>query len=165
MNQTTNRRKGRLVDRKFQIGLAWRILLVFLLFFFAGILLVFAPSMFGLFTGESLESLEPAATEFLILHHRIWPAVVIVLIGMFAYTVIMSHRIAGPIYRINDVLRKMIGGKFPDTVTFRKGDYFQETAELLETLAKTLAEEGRPGRGSGVRESTGDGGSAGTNRE
>ena len=48
MNHATNRRKGRLVDRQFQVGLAWRILLVFLLFFFLGILLVFAPSMFGL---------------------------------------------------------------------------------------------------------------------
>lgn len=165
MNPSTNRRKGRLVDRQFQIGLAWRIQLVFLLFFFLGIFLVFAPSMFGLLTGKSPESLEPAATEFLVLHHRIWPAVVIVLIGMFAYTIFLGHRIAGPIYRINDVLRAMIGGVFPDTVTFRKGDYFQETAELLQTLSNTLAEGGRPGTGSGAREPADGGGPAGTNRE
>lgn len=164
MNHATNRRKRRLVDRQFQIGLAWRVLLVFLLFFFAGIFLVFAPSMFGLLMGENLESLKPAATEFLILHHRIWPAVVIVLIGMFAYTIVVSHRIAGPIYRINEVLRKMIGGEFPDGVAFRKGDYFQETAELLETLAKRLAEGGRPPGEGDVQGSSG-GGSAGTKRK
>lgn len=164
MNPTTNRRKGRLVDRQFQVGLAWRFLLAFLLLFFLGVFLVFAPSMFGLFVGETLESLEPAATEFLILHHRIWPAVVIVLIGMFAYAIAVSHRIAGPVYRINEVLRRMIGGEFPDKIAFRKGDYFQETAELLETLSKTLADGGRAGGGSGVRKSAGDDGPAGTER-
>jgi nitrate reductase NapE component len=165
VHPSTNRRKGRLVDRQFQIGLAWRNLMVFLLFFFLGIFLVFAPSMFGLLTGESLESLAPAASEFLILHHRIWPAVVIVLIGMFAYTIVMSHRIAGPIYRINEVLRKMIGGEFPDSVTFRKNDYFQETAALLATLSKQLAEGDRPGGGSGERTSDDERGPAGSNRE
>jgi len=165
VDPSTNRRKGRLVDRQFQIGLAWRNLMVFLLFFFLGIILVFAPSMFGLLTGESLESLAPAASEFLILHHRIWPAVVIVLVGMFAYTIVISHRIAGPIYRINEVLRKMIGGEFPDSVTFRKNDYFQETAALLETLSKRLAEGNRPGEGSGARTSDDERGPAGANRE
>ncbi len=165
MNPTPNRRKGRLVNRQFQIGFAWRILLVFLLFFFLGIFLVFAPSMVGLFTGESLETLEPAANEFLILHQRIWPAVVIVLLGMFAYTIVVSHRIAGPIYRINDVLRSMIRGELPHTVTFRKGDYFQETAELLQTLADTLVAGGRTGGGSGPQESGGDGAPAGENQE
>ncbi len=142
MNPKTDRRKGRLVDRQFQVGLAWRMLLVFLLLFFLGIFLVFAPSMFGLLTGETLESLEPAATEFLVLHHRVWPAVVVVLVGMFAYTIVVSHRIAGPVYRINDVLRKMIAGEFPASISFRKGDFFQETAELLQTLSNRLVEEG-----------------------
>lgn len=164
MNPTTNRRKGRLVDRQFQVGLAWRILLVFLLFFFLGIFLVFAPSMFGLFTGESLEALEPAANEFLVLHRRIWPAVVVILIGMFGYTIVVGHRIAGPVYRINDVLRTLIRGEFPDTVAFRKGDYFQETAELLRTLSRTLAERARPGGTSGTKEPADDD-PGGTNRE
>lgn len=145
MNPTTNRRRGCLIDRKFQVGLAWRFLLVFLLFFVLGIFLVFAPSMFGLLTGDTLESLEPAANEFLVLHHRVWPAVVVVLVGMFAYTIVVSHRIAGPIYRINDVLRKMIAGEFPERVAFRKGDYFRETADLLQALAKRLG--GKAGSG------------------
>lgn len=153
------------MDRQFQVGIAWRLLLAFLLLFFLGIFLVFAPSMFGLLTGETLESLEPAATEFLILHHRIWPAVVIVLVGMFAYTIVLSHRIAGPVYRINDVLRKMIGREFPGTVTFRTGDYFQETAKLLETLSKTLVERSGPGEGSGAPDPVDEDGPDRANRE
>ena len=62
MNPTTNRRKGRLVDRQFQIGLAWRILLVFLLFFFLGIflelvLLICLASLFSTFTTPVLSAM------------------------------------------------------------------------------------------------------------
>jgi len=164
VERTKNRRKGRLVDRQFQIGLAWRMLLVFLLLFFVGIFLVFAPSMLGLLAGETIESLEPAANEFLILHHRIWPAVVVVLLGMFAYTIVVSHRIAGPVYRINDVLRKMIGGEFPDRVTFRKGDYFLETAELLQALSNMLSGRGRSGAEAGTGTPEDEGETARTDR-
>lgn len=139
MTAPTNRRKARLVDRRFQLGLAWRMLLVFLLFFASGIFLVFAPSMFGLLTGVDLAELEPAAQEFLILHQRVWPAVLLVLAGVFVYTLIASHRIAGPIYRINAVLRMMLQDEYPKSVTLRKGDHFHETAQLLELLSRKLA--------------------------
>ncbi len=139
MTAPPNRRKVRLVDRQFQLGLAWRMLLVFLLFFVSGIFLVFAPSVFGILTGAGLAELEPAAQEFLILHQRIWPAVLLVLAGVFLYTLVASHRIAGPIYRINAVLRKMLEDEYPKDVSLRKGDHFRETAELIELLSRKLA--------------------------
>ncbi len=150
------RRKPRLVDRRFQLGLAGRIAAVFVLLFAVGILVVFAPSVFGLLTGVDLSELQPAAQEFLVLHRRIWPAVLIVLVGIFAYSLYFSHRIAGPIYRINTVLRMLLRGESPAHVELRKGDYFHDTAELLERLARRL-DSGRtkepPGdsRGAGDR--------------
>ena len=138
MTRPNDRRKTRLADRRFQFGLAWRMLLVFLLFFVAGILLVFAPSVIGLLTGADLAELEPAAEELLILHQRIWPAVLFVLVGVFLYTLVFSHRIAGPIYRINKAIEMMLRGECPKRITLRKGDHFQETAELLERLAQQI---------------------------
>jgi len=133
------RQRFRLVDKQYQFGLAWRMLGAFLLFFFLGIILVFAPSVFRLLTGVDLAELEPASQEFLILHHRIWPAVLFVLVGMFLYTLRFSHRIAGPIYRINSVLQTMLKGEYPNRVALRKGDHFHPTAELLEALSRQLA--------------------------
>lgn len=141
MTTRPDRRKSRMVDRQYQFGLAWRMLLVFLLFFAIGILVVFAPSMFGLLTGSDLSDLEPAAQEFLILHRRIWPAVLVVLAGVFIYTLLLSHRIAGPIHRINQVLKMLVRGEYPDSVTLRKGDHFHQTAELLDHLSKQLARQ------------------------
>ncbi len=146
---TPNRRKSRLVDRRYQFGLAWRMLLVFLLFFAIGVFLVFAPSAIMVLTGADLSELELASQEFLILHRRIWPAVLVVLAGVFVYTLLFSHRIVGPIYRINQVLQMMLRGEYPGNITLRKGDHFQETAELLERLSQQIArqrEEGAMGR-------------------
>jgi hypothetical protein len=128
--------------------MAWRMLFVFLLFFAIGVFVVFAPSAFRLLTGADLAELEPAAQEFLILHRRIWPAVLVVLAGVFAYTLFFSHRIVGPIHRINKVLQMMLRGEYPGSVSLRKGDHFQQTAELLERLSQQLArqrKEGAPG--------------------
>ena len=149
MTTPRNRRRIRLVDRQYQLGMAWRMFLAFLLFFAIGIFLVFAPSMFGLLVGADLEELEPAAREFLILHRRIWPAVLFVLVGVFVYTALFSQRIAGPIYRINTVLQAMLRGEYPESVTLRKGDHFHQTADLVARLSRQLAgrrQEDPPGR-------------------
>ncbi len=149
MTPPSNRRKSRIVDRKYQFGLAWRMLLVFLCFFATGVLLVFAPSMYQLMTGADLAELEPAAQEFLILHKRIWPSVLFILVGVFGYTLVFSHRIAGPIYRINSVMETMLKGEYPKSVTLRKGDHFQKTAELLERLSQKFARQREEGTRDG----------------
>ena len=151
MKAVVKRQRLRLVDLQYQFGLAWRMLAAFLLFFFAGIVLVFAPSASRLLTGATLTELEPASQEFLILHHRIWPAVLFVLVGVFLYTLWFSHRIAGPIYRINKVLQTMLKGEYPNRVALRKGDHFHSTAELLEALSQQLAgKRGKEGGGKPV---------------
>ena len=153
MTTHENRRRSRLVDRQFQVGLAWRIMLVFLMLIAGGVVLVFAPSILVLATGRDLATLEPAAREFLVLHARIWPAILVVLAGAFVYTIVLSHRIAGPVYRINSTLKKMIAGEYPAAVTLRRGDFLGETAELLQDLSRKLALEGAPrDEGAATRE-------------
>ena len=132
------RRRTRLVDRKFQLGLAWRLLLVMTGFFVAGIVLAFAPSAVVLVTGSDPNSLEPAAEEFLVLHRRVWPAALFSFAGVFVYCLLFSHRVAGPVYRINAALRQMLRGDPPAEIRFRKGDYFQPTAELLAELSRKM---------------------------
>jgi hypothetical protein len=149
-----NRRRTRIVDRQFQLGLAVRLLLVLTALFAAGIALAFAPSAYVLATTNDLKSLEPAAAEFLVLHRRLWPAAFLSFAGIFVYAIFFSHRIAGPVYRINAVLRALIDGRDPPAVKFRDGDYFLPTATLLGELAEKMriSREGaptRPGNPSG----------------
>jgi hypothetical protein len=134
-----NRRQSRVVDRQFQFGLAWRLLLVLTALFAGGILLMFAPSLYVMLTTKDLSSLEPAAAEFLVLHKRIWPAALLSFAGVFVYALRFSHRIAGPVYRIDAVLRQMLRDEYPETVTFRENDHFQPTAQLLTELSRKLS--------------------------
>lgn len=141
MARTANRRRLHLVDRQYQIGIAWRMMIAYLVFFAAGLLLMFGPSMIVLLTNQDLSAVEPAAREFLALHKRIWPAALLIGGCVFVYTLLVSHRIAGPIYRINAVIRQMIEGEYPDKVSLRRGDHFQGTADLLTALSRKLAAE------------------------
>jgi hypothetical protein len=133
-----NRRRTRIVNRQFQLGLAARLLLVLAALFAAGIAVAFAPSAYVLATTNDLKSLEPAASEFLVLHQRLWPAALLSFAGIFFYAIFFSHRIAGPVYRINAILRALIDGRDPPVVKFRDGDYFQPTAALLKELSEKL---------------------------
>jgi hypothetical protein len=133
------------MDRHFQLGLAVRLLLALAILFAAGLLLAFAPSYYVLATTNDLKSLEPAASEFLVLHKRLWPMVLLSLAGIFMYAIFFSNRIVGPLYRINAILRALIEDRDPPIVTFRNDDYFQPTAALLKELSgKMRASRGIP---------------------
>ena len=133
-----NRRRTRIVDRQFQLGLAARLLLVLTILFAAGLVLAFAPSYYVLATTNDLKSLEPAAAEFLVLHKRLLPAALLSLAGIFFYAIFFSHRIAGPLYRINAILKALIEDRDPPIVKFRDDDYFQPTAALLKELSEKM---------------------------
>jgi hypothetical protein len=138
------------VDRQFQIGLAVRLILVLAALFAVGIALAFAPSIYVLATTNDLKSLEPAAAEFLMLHKRLWPAAFLSFAGIFAYAIFFSHRIAGPVYRINASLRALIDNRDPPVVKFRDGDCFHPTARLLEELSEKMrTSRGNPSTRSG----------------
>jgi len=133
-----NRRRARIVDRQFQLGIAARLLLVLSILFATGLLLAFAPSYYVIATTSDLKSLEPAAAEFLVLHKRLLPAAILSLAGIFLYAIFFSRRVAGPVYRINAILRALIEDQDPPVVKFRDDDYFQPTAALLKELAEKM---------------------------
>jgi len=60
---------------------------------------------------------------------------VIVVFGVF-----FLHRVAGPVYRFQSVLRRMAHGEVPDDVHLREGDYFTETADDLNHVLRLLRE-------------------------
>ncbi len=89
--------------------------------YFGTIVLVFAvvvflPLVFQLRPGKA----EELADEFLSFHARLWPALFIVLVLLAFHSVLLSHRIAGPLYRFRSVLRaelRPVGSGFPAWTT------------------------------------------------
>lgn len=63
---------------------------------------------------------------------------IIVAIFIIAYGVFLSHRVAGPLYRMNRYLEENKGKDNPSELRFRKGDYFPELAENFNKYVKEL---------------------------
>ena len=50
----------------------------------------------------------------------------------------LSHRFAGPIYKLRGVLKQMADGKDIEPMSFRKGDYWFNLAEDVNRIAERL---------------------------
>jgi methyl-accepting chemotaxis protein len=55
-----------------------------------------------------------------------------------AMAIVLSHRIAGPLYRLERHLEEVGTGKEPVDVKFRKGDLYQPLAEACNTVLARL---------------------------
>ena len=77
--------------------------------------------------------------------------VVFGIIGVLALCVGMgvglwiSHRVAGPIYRMRRHLQEAAAGRAPQPIRFRQGDYFQELADAYNEELITRGRIRRPG--------------------
>ena len=84
---------------------------------------------------ESLPQLEERRNDILIylgLYHLVFNAIV------FFFLLRMTHKVAGPVYKLTNLFRNFRDGQRPAKVDFRSGDYFHdlafETTKLFEYL-------------------------------
>ena len=69
--------------------------------------------------------------------------ILIIFIAVIAtgfFGVFFLHRVAGPVYRFRQVLKKMGSGEIPSEVQLRKKDFFKETADELNRVIQLLKE-------------------------
>jgi len=57
---------------------------------------------------------------------------------LIVFGILLSHKIAGPIYRINQDLKSMTKDGKLRTLHFRKGDFFVETTKTFNEFVKSL---------------------------
>ena len=76
--------------------------------------------------------------QLLQIHLRLWP--VLVLAGAIGgvYALQRSHKVAGPLYRLNQVMADIASGKDVKNVTFRAGDEFREFEELATNVSSRI---------------------------
>jgi len=115
--------------------------LVPLLFFGAAlILLVLFPLNFALM-GPDPELKHPATLGevFTLMDARIWFALVISMFVSCLLSYFVTHKFAGQLYRIEQILRKGKEGSLPLSVQVRRDDDLQELAGLLDGNFKKTA--------------------------
>jgi len=62
---------------------------------------------------------------------------------IFFMTLFVSHRIAGPIFKLKRALEQAINGDYSDKIRFRKYDYFTELADTYNELMEVLQNDGK----------------------
>ena len=119
-------------------------MLLFTFLYFVGTVVIFASVLFvPLMRNLDAKGLSPeqrgmVAAEFLSLHYRFWPAIPVVVLLLGAHSIIISHRIAGPLHRFRQVYKEVTKGKLSGSVRLRKNDYLKEDAELISTMLDSL---------------------------
>ena len=59
---------------------------------------------------------------------------------VFVLCIFLTHKIAGPMYKLTNYLRKIAHGEPPSIITFRDGDNFAEVAEEVNNAFDRLAD-------------------------
>lgn len=131
------KRKKILIDR-----LQYRLLginlfhLTCIIFLF--LIAIFSPVIIALYGSPSPEQAEQASAEFLGLHKRIWPAVPLALLLISLHSIVISHRIAGPLYRFRKVFEAVEQGDMTIRAVIRKKDYLGREADSLNQMIDGL---------------------------
>jgi methyl-accepting chemotaxis protein len=128
-----------LLDRKFQLRLTLQI--VGMVYFY----LVLFSLITNLRPLRTLIFQEGTETEYLVAVERLRVFVglmalplVLTLVCVCLHSILFSHRLAGPLHRIREIIRQVRRGKIPSTVELRRHDYFQDLCEDLDALCGQL---------------------------
>ena len=132
------RRRRILID-----GLQYRFLGINLLYFLVVLLILaaflFTPLVMQLRNGTlSAAEQQEVAGECLTLHKRIWPALLITLGLLSVHSVLVSHRIAGPLCQFRRILEALRDGDLTVRATIRSNDYLGKEEAVINEMIDAL---------------------------
>lgn len=123
-----------LINRDLQLRLIRNNLFYLLLCVIATASILLYPLIHEMMFVADLESQYRAAQTFLLLVKWLIPAVVIVLILFMGHTIIISHRICGPLVNFTHAFDRMAQGDLTGKVYIRKGDYLQSECDRINLM-------------------------------
>jgi methyl-accepting chemotaxis protein len=122
-----NRRRQRFIDPAVQGTLIKRVTFHWLVFFAASFILL--PVWQVLFGGVVATSFAQALLDAWVRCVPVY-AVLLVLLPLFILDiVVLSHRFAGPIYRLRQTVRSLADGEHIQRMKFRDGDFWMDIAD------------------------------------
>lgn len=105
--------------------------------------MMFLPSILEISSGEITAKQQRAAQEILLMHKRFWPALIVVLIVVSAHSMLIFHRIFGPLYRFRRIFKSVTSGDLSVITKIRKNDFLhtEEIAirEMITSLKTNVA--------------------------
>lgn len=123
------------IQRKyFLLSLVPLIFYSFLILFF-----LFLPLDLLFFSEASSTQKAAVLWQLRALGVRVWPAVLLSMLLSAVLSIFVTHKFAGPLYRFEEMLRRMAEGDFVQRVKLRKGDELRELEEILNRFLSHLS--------------------------
>lgn len=138
MNMKPYKRRKFFIEKQFQTKYLLLTILLLALYSLIFVALIFLPYILPLHYNTPLTERAEAAEILLILHNRVWPALLVVIMLLGSLSIFISHKIAGPLYRLKKALQEITEGNLDTRVTLRKGDELRDMAEHINHLAEEL---------------------------
>lgn len=138
VERVRSKRSEKFISRKIQFRFAFTVVPYMLLYTLAAALAVLAPFVIKLFWGVSLEEQERVVSLFLTLYQNLWAVAAFSLILIASHSILMAHKMAGPIRKFEETLRALETWDVPDQLKLRKDDYFRELEGSWNELLKSL---------------------------
>lgn len=135
------RRKNYFIKKRFQLSFLYRFLLLLLVesLLIAGLFMYISSDTLTTGYFNYILKIERTSDFFFVSLLLIISIVVIgmAIIGMILF-ILLSHRIAGPLYRFEHDLEEMAKGDLTKRISLRKTDQLTELKEALNTMVDSL---------------------------
>jgi methyl-accepting chemotaxis protein len=135
---TLQKRRTYYIDKHFQTKHMLLTMLLLLTYTFAFIIIIFAPYILTLFLDYPLAEKAEAARTLLLLHSTVWPGIGGVILLFGAVSIFISHKTAGPLYRLKKSIAEITEGNLDVKIRLRKWDDLKDLAEHVNMLAEEL---------------------------
>ncbi|MBU0675521.1 MAG: methyl-accepting chemotaxis protein [Proteobacteria bacterium] len=91
-------------------------------------------------SGAIVTLAEKAASSHVLLelHTHIWPAVTVVILLFAALSIVVTHKVVGPLFSIDRTIRQIAGGDLTARARIRDGDDLREFHENFNVMATNL---------------------------
>jgi methyl-accepting chemotaxis protein len=138
MIMTNNQRRNYYIDKKFQTKYVLLTILLLTIYTFIFIMIIFAPYILTLYFSYPLAEKAEAARVILLLHGKVWPWIGAVILTFGVLSIFVTHKVAGPLFRLKKSIAEVADGSLDMTVRLRKWDDLHDLAKEVNKLIEEL---------------------------
>ncbi len=129
------RRRKFILDKKLQLGLLLASLCYVAFYVTATGAALFLPVIFELrASNPTSPQAYLLANNFLYLHGHFWPVALLSLVAVTLHSVLLTQKVAGPLYRFRRIFAALKNGTVPASQRLRRGDFLQNEMRLINEM-------------------------------